>query len=382
VDRVVVFEFGFVRPFPVMIETLSLGDRIRERIRREGPLNFCEWMRMALYDEQGGYYRKVRQKWGRAGDYRTSPERSSLFAATFAAYFARLHEELGKPHEWTIVETGAGDGRFAFGVLETLQNRFPSVFSATHYVIDEASPHSRSLARERLQPFADNVSYRALDVVEVDRGVVFANELLDAFPVHRIVMRQGQLQEFYVTEGAGEDFEWTIDAPSTPRLADYFEQCQIQLAEGRIAEVNLEIEKWLAKVSNRLQAGCLITVDYGATAEELYGSAAREQGTLRSFSQHRIVENVLAQPGEQDITTTVDWSTVQNIGKRMGFETIDFERQDRFLLAAGLLNELEVEMQRCENEADKLRLSTAAREMILPDGMAADFQVLVQKKIL
>ena len=132
----------------------ALGERIRERIRREGPITFCDWMRMALYDEDEGYYcRSDRQKWGRAGDYRTSPERSSLFAATFARYFARLYEQLGRPREWTIVEVGAGDGRFAGGVLETLQDSFPSVFSATRYVVDEAGSHSRSLAQERLEPF-------------------------------------------------------------------------------------------------------------------------------------------------------------------------------------------------------------------------------------
>jgi SAM-dependent MidA family methyltransferase len=372
--------------FPIMIEIIqsapALADRIRERIRRKGPITFCEWMRMSLYDEQAGYYcRTDRQKWGRAGDYRTSPERSSLFAATFAGYFAELYQELGQPSEWTIVETGAGDGLFAAGVLETLRVSFPSVFSATHYVVDEASQHSRALARERLSPFADHVSYEALNDAEVNSGVVFSNELLDAFPVHRVVMQKGQLQEFYVTEGNGESFEWTIGAPSTSRLADYFEQCHIQLAEGRVAEVNLGIEKWLTKVFRSLHTGYLITVDYGATAEELYCSAARDQGTLRSFFQHRLIDDVLMRPGEQDITTTIDWSFVQDIGKTLGLETIAFERQDKFLLAAGLLDKLEVEMQRSESEADKLRLSTAAREMILPDVMAAHFQVLVQKKI-
>lgn len=368
-----------------MMETIdivpALAERICERIRREGPISFCEWMRMALYDEREGYYcRSDRQKWGRAGDYRTSPERSSLFAATVARYFVRLYQELGQPHQWTIVETGAGDGRFAAGVLETLRNFFPSVFSATQYVIDEAGQYSRSLARQRLGSFDDSVSYAALDDVEVNPGVVFSNELLDAFPVHRVIMRRGQLQEFYVT-AFHDRFEWTIDSPSSPRLADYFERCHLELAEGQVAEVNLEIEAWLTKVSSRLNEGYLITVDYGASAEELYCSAEREQGTLRSFYQHTLSDEILARPGEQDITTTVDWTTVQNIGKTLGFETIEFERQDKFLLAGGILNQLEVEMQRSQSEADRLRLSTAAREMILPDGMAAHFQVLVQKRI-
>src|SRR5688572_19841145 len=141
----------------------ALPERIRERIRSEGPITFCDWMKMALYDEDEGYYsRSDLQKWGRAGDYRTSPERSSLFASTFARYFARLYEQLGSPAEWTIVEVGAGDGRFASGVLETLQNSFSSVFSATRYVVDEAGSHSRSLAGERLKSFMDRVEFMTL----------------------------------------------------------------------------------------------------------------------------------------------------------------------------------------------------------------------------
>ena len=361
----------------------ALAERIRERIRRAGPITFCDWMRMALYDNDEGYYcRSDRQKWGRAGDYRTSPERSSLFAATFARYFAQLHDQLGCPRQWTIVEVGAGDGRFASRVLQTLQNSFPSVFGASRYVVDEASSYSRSLARERLKPFgafAGRVEFRALDHVRIDPGIVFSNELLDAFPVHRVVRHEGQLQEFYVTVGADGDFQWIVGVPSTPRLADYFAQ-SIQPAEGQVAEVNLEIDEWLRKVSRVIQAGYLITVDYGANAEELYSSAVRHQGTLRSFYNHQIVENILARPGEQDLTTTIDWTFVKRTGETLGFETVEFDRQDKFLIAAGLLNQLEVEAQGSESEADKLRLSTAAREMILPDGMAAHFQVLVQKK--
>src|SRR2546421_5633466 len=164
----------------------ALAERIRERIRRPGPIPFCDWMRMALYDEHEGYYcRADRQKWGRAGDYRTSPERSSLFAATFARYFAQLYDQLGRPQEWTIVDVGAGDGHFASRVLQTFQNSFPSVFAATRYVIDEAGSYSRSLARERLKAFggfASRVEFRAFDDIEIDPGIVFSNELLDAFP--------------------------------------------------------------------------------------------------------------------------------------------------------------------------------------------------------
>ena len=367
-------------------EPSSLAERLRERIRCEGPITFCDWMKVALYDKDEGYYcRADRKKWGRAGDYRTSPERSSLFAATFARYFAKLYAQLGRPPEWTIVEVGAGDGHFASRVLETFQNSFPFVFAATRYVIDEASSHSRSLAREHLKPFdgfAGRVEFGAFDDLEIDPGIVFSNELLDAFPVHRVVMHDGELKEFYVTVGAGDDFHWIVDDPSTPGLVDYFDHGGVSLLEGQVAEVNLEIEEWVRKVSGVIQAGYLITVDYGADSEELFSSAARFRGTLRSFYNHTLAENILARPGEQDLTTTIDWTFVKRLGEALGFETVEFERQDKFLLAAGLLNQLEVEAQGTESEAEKLRLSTAAREMILPDGMAAHFQVLVQKKKL
>jgi SAM-dependent MidA family methyltransferase len=367
-----------------MIETISnpsaLAARLRERIRREGPIPFRDWMRAALYDPLDGYYcRTDHSRWGREGDYRTSPERSSLFAATFARHFARLYDDLGRPAQWTIFEGGAGDGRFASGLLQTLQRSFPDVFTATSYVIDEVNSHSRSFARERLKPFADRVEFKKLVDVEIDRGVVFSNELLDAFPVHRVAMHESRLLEFYVNVGDNGNFEWLLGAPSSAGLLRYFDDCGIQLGEGQVAEINLEIEDWLCSVAERMRKGYVVTVDYGLAAEDLYSPLANQRGTLRGFHRHEFVDDLLAQPGGQDLTTTVNWSFVKSTGARLGLEVVEFERQDRFLLAAGLLEQLEVESRQCESESERLRLSTAAREMILPGGMASHFQVLVQK---
>jgi SAM-dependent MidA family methyltransferase len=375
-----------------MIETIStsqaLCERLRELIRREGPITFHDWMRTALYDPALGYYcREGNTKWGREGDYRTSPERSPLFAATFARYFARLYEELERPSEWTIVEAGAGDGRFAYVVLKTLQEFFPDVFAATRYFIDEVSSTSRAQARKRLQPFAERVEFRNLDDETdewtVNPGIVFSNELLDAFPIHRVTMQNGELREFYVALGANGEFEWTLGPLSKSTIGSYLDELDFELTEGEVAEVNLEIEQWLNRVANRLRRGFLITVDYGLTAGELYVSSAaggRGGSTLRSFHRHEIVSDVLARPGDQDLTTTVDWTFVQRAGEHLVFQLVKFERLDKFLLAAGLLDQLELESGGSYSEAAKLGLSTGAREMILPGGMAASFQVLVQNK--
>ena len=342
-------------------------------------------MKAALYDSTDGYYcRADRIRWGREGDYRTSPERSSLFAATFARYFAGLYEKLDRPAEWTILEAGAGEGYFARGLLETLKKAFPHVFAATSYVIDEVSPQSIGRARERLQPFAEQVKFKRLDEVEINPGVVFSNELLDAFPVHRITLREGEVKEFYVSIDESGNFAWLLDAPSPallPRLNQYFEEVGERPEPEQVVEVNLETEEWLRRVAARMRKGYVITVDYGAAAEDLYSPLANREGTLRGFQRHQFVEDLLARPGEHDLTTTVNWSFVKSAGASVGLQLVELSRQDQFLLANGFLAQLEVESLGAKDDSDRLRFSTAAREMILPDGMAASFQVLVQKKV-
>jgi SAM-dependent MidA family methyltransferase len=358
-----------------------LAEALREQIKREGPITFRDWMEAALYDRQGGYYRRSdRERWGREGDYRTSPERSPLFAATFARYFATLYDELGSPNEWTIVEVGAATGQFAEQVLMTLQRRFPQVFSVTRYVVDEASAESRTRARARLARFGDRVHFSSLTEIDVlDPGIVFSNELLDAFPVHRVVVRNGQLCELYVAVNEAGTFQWTSGALSTPRLVEHLKFNSVHLAADQIAEINLCIEEWFERVAAKLNTGYVVTVDYGTEALDLYGAPERQQGTLRAYHRHQIAVDVLARPGEQDITSTVDWTLVKRVGGKLGLETVALERQDRFLRSAGLLDELEL-MNEIQDDAEKLRLRTGAREMILPGGMAESFQVLVQKK--
>jgi SAM-dependent MidA family methyltransferase len=359
----------------------SLSQRLRERIKREGPISFRDWMEAALYDPQEGYYcRPNRERWGRNGDYRTSAEKSILFAATFARHFARLYEELGSPAEWSIVESGAGVGQFAAILLETLQARFPRNFSATRYFLDEISTDSCAQARERLAKFGSKMEIGRFADLDLQQGILFSNELIDAFPIHRVTLRDGKLSEFFVDVNESEDFEWVTGPLSTLRLVDYFERFGIQLAEGQIAEVNLEVEDWLRSASRRLQNGYLVTVDYGAEASELFGSPAAREGRLRGYNRHQFVDNVLAKPGEYDITTTIDWTFLKEISEDLGFQIIEFERQDRFLLKAGLLEELEQRVNEAKDEAEKLRLSTSTREMILPGGMAASFHVLVLQK--
>ena len=334
---------------------------------------------MALYDSEHGYYmRSDRERWGREGDYRTSPERSELFAATFARYFASLYEQLDRPVEWTIVEGGAGEGSFAAGVLHTLATQFPGVFAATRYVVCDMSPER---AQERLREFGDRVEFCSdWDAISIDTGIYFSNELIDAFPVHRVVKDGQGLSELYVTVDARGRFVWTTGLLSTPRLAEFCREYSVDLVDGQIIEINLEVEDWLARVAERLANGFVITVDYGAETAELYDAGHRPNGTLRGFARHTFVDDVLAQPGECDLTTTINWTQIKTVGEKLGLKVVDFASQDKFLLRAGLLEEIEYQLSAAQNEAEKASLTSGAREMILPGGMASSFQVLVQRK--
>ena len=317
---------------------------------------FRDWMEAALYDPEFGYYARTDSKrWGREGDYRTSAERSELFAATFARYFARLYDELGQPEEWTIVEGGAGDGTFAKRVLRALEEQYPGVFAATRYLPLEVSSG---------------------DFYPSDPCLYFSNELLDAFPVHRVT-REGEL---YVTLDASDGFAWTVGPHSTPRLAEFLDEHSIELAPNQTIEINLAVDDWLASVAAKLKRGYVITVDYGAEAVELYDHSLRPDGTLRAFSQHGFVDDVLKEPGAYDITSSVNWTQVIKTGERLGLEAVVFAPQDKFLLSAGLLDELQTKLQQAKTDAAKTQLTTDARQMILPGGMASSFQVLVQKR--
>jgi SAM-dependent MidA family methyltransferase len=136
----------------------------------------------------------------------------------------------------------------------------------------------------------------------------------------------------------------------------------------------------LKQAAQSFNSGYLILVDYGAEASELYDMSLRPHGSLRGFRRHRFAADLLLEPGEQDITTTVDWTTAKRVCREAGFEIISFERQDQFLLRAGLLEELARMMAETSSEAASLSLSTTAREMILPGGMSESFQVLVARK--
>ncbi len=353
---------------------------IKERIKRRGAISFCEWMDAALYKPSDGYYineNKIRQS--REGDYRTAPELSPLFAQTFARYFASLFEDLGAPKEFTIIECGAGNGVFAFEVLKTLKNQYKKVFNSTRYFIDEISVPLRERIKRKLEPFNEQVDFCHFESVENCVGVIFSNELIDAFPVHRVVMRDGKLKELFVNLDSKDNFYLT-EKPLTEKLVEYLERNNVNLREGQIIEVNIRANAWLKKSSSVLKHGFVVTVDYGSEQQELYDYDLRPDGTLRAFQSHRFVDEFLSKIGEVDLTSTINWTAFKKVGEGNGLKTICHESLDKFLLRIGLLEQLEIASKNIETEAGKIKLRSNVKELILPFGLGASQQVLVQEK--
>jgi SAM-dependent MidA family methyltransferase len=246
---------------------------------------------------------------------------------------------------------------------------------------------------EYLSEFSDRVSVRSPNVSEGDlrkvalpdgrafdtiTGIVFSNELLDAFPVNRVVMREGRLRQLYV--GLDQDgFVW-VESELEKSVADYCDRIGLTLAEGQIFEISLDAEGFIARVAGLLDRGYVVTVDYGAARKDLLTDPGRHDGTLRAYRRHQFGDNVLAKPGEQDLTTTIDWTQIVEAGARAGLETIRFDQLDQFLIAEGLLDRLGDITRSVMDRAEAMRLTTSARKLILPTGMAASFQVLVQEK--
>lgn len=359
----------------------TLSDYLAERIRKDGPITFREWMKEALYHETDGYYmRPETQIWGRRGDYRTSPETSALFGATFARYVSKLFKDLKSPGKFHFVECGAGDGSFADAFLSSLQNYFPDTYAAINYCIDDVNKHRLRAISQRLQKFAGKIEFSRLETLpDLDPGIVFSNELLDAFPVHRLTKRNCELKELYVDVNTNGRFNWIVGPLSADRLSEIYFQNAEEIVDDQLIEISPDIDDWLNLVSEKLRRGYLITIDYGAEASELYGNPERIEGTLRAFSRHGFAE-VLENPGEHDITAHVNWTRIKNVSANLGFKTVTFQRQDKFLTEAGIFQELDRLATPERNEHEVLRLALGAREMALPNGMASSFQVLVQQR--
>jgi SAM-dependent MidA family methyltransferase len=233
--------------------------------------------------------------------------------------------------------------------------------------------------RELLARFSSSIRWcRLEELVQAPvTGIFFSNELVDAMPVHCVRFKGRRLEEQYVSLAAkGLAFQW--NKPSTPKLISYLERAGVQMAEGQIAEVNLDAIEWLAKVSGALDRGFLITIDYGDLSGLLWGPD-RRSGTLRSFYNHALSDSQLQRVGDQDITASVNFTALMEYGRDFGLETISYERQAAFLIRMGLI-EMIAEQDTTHSSREGLKEQLALKNLFVPGGVSDNFRVLIQRK--
>ncbi len=355
-----------------------LAELLATRIGDCGPISFAEYMEACLYHPEHGYYTKPQAQ--PDADYYTSPAVHPIFARLIARQLAEMWECCGQPVPFLVVEAGAGTGRLAVDLLDFAARALPAFYAALHYTAVEISAAQRQRAAQQLGRHlaAGRAALAATLPEQIPVGCIVANELFDAMPVHRLVVERGALREIYVGWD-GQRFVELIGPLSTPALREYFAIQDIVLREGQQAEANLAACRWIEDVGHRIGGGFLLTVDYGHPAAELYDER-HLRGTLLAYRQHRATEDFYAAPGEQDLTAHVNFTALEQFGRRAGLETTGSVSQARFLLALGRASAFADLYEPGQTETDRLRARLQLKTLLFPEGMGETFRVLIQHK--
>jgi len=304
---------------------------IHAEIRERGPMTFARFMELALYHPEWGYYCKEQaaSNIGRAGDFFTSVSVGPLFGRLLARQFAEWWKSMDRPDPFHIVECGGLNGQLAHDILTALQQDFPACWDATDYFLVEPLPRLEQVQRK--SPASQHRMNRVDSISKLRgiNGVIFGNELLDAFPVHRVeilhsVQDDNEWVEWCVREEKN-NLIWSSKSSPVPLISGL-----PQNFSGMV-EVCPQALKWLEDAAHILHHGYILLLDYGWTDEE-YFQAPRPQGTVRGYRDHRLVENILADPGEQDLTAHVRWTPLMEEAKRLGLEVNEFIQQNRWLI--------------------------------------------------
>lgn len=316
-----------------------LAEILRDEIHRDGPISFQRFMEAALYHPELGYYRRPRDPFGIRGDFYTAEQLQPVFGILIAERIRNLWQRMGVPEDFTVVELGAGRGEMA-----------------------------EALREFRYLP----VNIGAGGLPDRIRGVVFSNEFFDALPVRVAVMRQGAARELRV--GLADDaFTWTEAGAAPEEMECYRKKYLGTLSNDQIFEVNLAALAWLDWIRTALKAGYVFSIDYGYTVAEL---PRFPLGTLMSYRRHQAMEDVLKNPGDQDITAHVCFTALEEHGTSIGLERETFEPLARTLIEAGTADQFSHALE-ADTPREQMRRRLQLKQLLA--GMGETFRTLVQK---
>jgi SAM-dependent MidA family methyltransferase len=343
----------------------TVARMIRERIAAAGGwIPFEAFMELALYAPGLGYYSAGGTKIGASGDFTTAPEISDLFSVCVARQCAEVLKRAGG----SILELGAGTGRMAARILETLASldALPE-----RYAILEVSADLRDRQRVRIEQLPPPIRER---VVWFDRlpsqpapGVILANEVLDALPCHRIAARGGTARVLGVSvdeRGAFVEQEGSADEIVAAAWRKLTRDLPYELPDDYRTELCLRVEPWIASLADCLSEGAMLLLDYGLPRSHYY-HPQRNHGTLTCHYRHRVHDDPLVNVGTQDITAWVDFTRVAEAADAAGLEVGGFATQTAFLLGLGI-----------EAMVRDPRHASEARQLLMPGEMGEAFKAI------
>ncbi|AFY54879.1 hypothetical protein Riv7116_2363 [Rivularia sp. PCC 7116] len=352
-------------------------------------ITFAEYMDLALYHPEYGYYSQKATNLGKQGDFFTSVHLGADIGEMLAVQFAETWEILGKPESFDLIEMGAGQGYLAADILNYIKQEYSAFFKSLKYKIIEKSPGLKQLQQQRLKEY--QVTWCELEEISNNSvtGCFFSNELVDAFPVHQFTIENGELREIYVTkedENAAPSppsnpFTEITDKPSTPKLVDYLNSLEIDITKypsGYRSEINLAALEWLSVIAHRLQRGYVLTIDYGYIKNRYY-NPRRDRGTLQCYTRHHRHNDPYINIGQQDITAHVDFTALENNGDRLGLHKVGLTQQGLFLMALGLGERVASLSQSQQPLSTILKRRDSLHQLLDPMGLGG-FHVLVQAK--
>ena len=356
-----------------MSETLS--GIVQKRIHDEGPISFRDFMEMALYYPQLGYYTSAKEKFGKEGDYFTAPFFTKVYGSIIAKQLEEMWLLIGEK-EFTIVEYGAGTGSLCADILDELKsNKF--FYKKLNYVIIEKSDSLKEQQKALLSNSEHLQKVKRVDSIKEMSpftGCVLANEVLDNFSVHKVFMKENELMEAFVdhNNGFGE-----VLKPATHNLKEYFKQLSVALPNNFCTEVNLQAINWLKNICQVMAKGFLITIDYGFSSSELY-QPYRKLGTIVCYYKHSVNDQPLTNVGDQDITAHVNFSALDLWGAKNGLTSCGFTTQSQFLSGLGLTEHLRKFEEKEKKSFDFRKNFMLLHTLLL--SMGRKFKVLIQQK--
>lgn len=365
---------------------------IRIEIEERGPIPFARFMELALYHPLHGYYLSPDRRPGRGGDFLTAPEMHPFFGLAIARHIAALWDRLDRPDPFTIREYGSGIGGLAYDIIAGVLDLRPELRPALRYRLNEINPHRSRQALDGMRQagLGDLVSSERAagpgSGIEPITGVVVANEVADALPVHRLLWTSAAFRELLVGWEAGQAGDGrfiAVEGPLSPEVAalnlpDYLARHGLDPASwpaGSRIEVSPAADRWIGEVGAGIARGYALMIDYGYAAAELYRDH-RLDGTLRAYREHGVTDDPFDYVGMQDLTAHVDFSRLMEAAERSGFVMMGLTTQADFLAQVGLGDLLVALQQQPDTSVEEYyRAQAAVFRLIDPAGMGR-FRVL------